>query len=701
MKLPYLYRALIIILILFCSCSESSNNGTTNISYNTRINDSIITYLDKARDGEFEIKKRLNFAKKAYDIALQNKRDSLKNQASLSISYLYYFNRDKSLFLKHNGHSLSLAISSRDSSSMARSYGYFGNFYLREDQNDSAYYYFYKAENLYGKLKGRSLNRGRMLLNMGIVQKNEKDFIGGEVTTFEAINYIPKEGEERTLASAYNNLGIISKELENFEDAIKYHQKAYNLRRKAKNLRRLEAGSLSNLGVTYQEKKDYPEAIKFYNRALGYDSISVTRPKTYARLLNNRAYAKFLNKDTDGVLEDFLESLKIRDSIQDESGLISSNSHLAEYFANIGDTIIAIEHAKKSRDIAQSLKNYGEMLEPLLLLAKLDMGTEGSSSSLRYIRISDSLQKAERAIRNKFARIRFETNEIEEQNRKIARQNNWLIIITSIFFVIATLLYLVIKERARNKQLTFDQKQQQSNEEIYNLMISQQTKLEEGRQQEKQRVSQELHDGVLSKLFGTRLSLDSLNTRSDDDSIETRNRYLDELKSIEQEIRKISHDLNAEIFDVNLGYKEVISNLINKQILISDVGCEFYNDPTINWEGIPNKVKIHLYRILQESLQNINKHAKATKVTVSFKKEESTLILQIQDNGVGFDGNRVKNGIGLKNIKSRVKELKGKLNFISTKGKGSTINISLRLDEGPRKINKDYNYGKKAEHIND
>ena len=317
------------------------------------------------------------------------------------------------------------------------------------------------------------------------------------------------------------------------------------------------------------------------------------------------------------------------------------------------------------------------MLKPLLLLSELDRGEEGRVSAQKYIKISDSLQKAERAIRNKFARIRFETDEIEKRNVEITREKQLYLITSLILFVIGALVYIIFKQKSRNKQLRFDQLQQKSNEEIYNLMIAQQQRLEEGRQQEKQRVSRELHDGVLSKLFGTRLSLDSLNNRSDTEAVDTRAKYLEDLKVIEQEIRQVSHDLNGEIFDSNLGYTEVITNLISNQTKIKDVKYQFNADKLINWEEVSNKVKIHLYRILQESLQNINKHARAKNVTVNFQKIDEKIQLDIADDGVGFDDNKVKNGIGLKNIKSRIKELNGKLRFTSVKGKGTNISITV------------------------
>ena len=73
------------------------------------------------------------------------------------------------------------------------------------------------------------------------------------------------------------------------------------------------------------------------------------------------------------------------------------------------------------------------------------------------------------------------------------------------------MIYIILAQRAKNKELKFAKQQQETNEEIYNLMLSQQDKVDEARALEKKRISEELHDGILGRLFGTRLSLDSLN----------------------------------------------------------------------------------------------------------------------------------------------------------------------------------------------
>ena len=161
-------------------------------------------------------------------------------------------------------------------------------------------------------------------------------------------------------------------------------------------------------------------------------------------------------------------------------------------------------------------------------------------------------------------------------------------------------------------------------------MIDQQNKLEEGRTQEKKRISKELHDGVLGKLFGTRLNLDSLNTKTTTEAMETRDKYLKGLKDVEEEIRKISHDLSND-FVSESNFVDIMETLIETQAQAYGLNFSFDNNTSINWELFPNKTKIHIYRIVQESLQNIYKHANATTTKISFKLKNNVIFIAIED----------------------------------------------------------------------
>ena len=258
-----------------------------------------------------------------------------------------------------------------------------------------------------------------------------------------------------------------------------------------------------------------------------------------------------------------------------------------------------------------------------------------------------------------------------------------LITIVSILTIVSVALlvglifiYIIISQRAKNRKLKFIQKQQEANEEIYNLMLAQQDKVEEGRTHEKKRISEELHDGILGKLFGTRLSLDSLNLVQTDEAAKSRSQYIDNLKTIETEIRKISHDLNSD-FVANSSFIDIIKALVETQTTAYNLKHKFSNDDDIDWEEMPNKTKIHIYRMLQETMQNIYKHANANLVKISFQLKNNVILCTIQDDGSGFNVNKARKGIGLKNIDSRVNNIGGKAEVYSEIDIGTTFKIFI------------------------
>ena len=148
--------------------------------------------------------------------------------------------------------------------------------------------------------------------------------------------------------------------------------------------------------------------------------------------------------------------------------------------------------------------------------------------------------------------------------------------------------------------------------------------------------------------------------------------------TIEQDIRKVSHDLNTD-FVSGSGYHDIINTLVDTQTKAYQLKYILENNDDIHWEDIDNKTKIHIYRIIQESLQNIYKHAKATDVKISFTSKNNVIYLTISDNGSGFDVNKAKQGIGLKNIHSRVKDIDGKLTIDSQINKGTSLFIEVPI----------------------
>jgi len=547
---------------------------------------------------------------------------------------------------------------------------------------DSAFYYYHKAEKIFKRLD-TSYQLALTLYGIAVIQKNEKDFIGSEVSSVEALSLLEllKETNDIIIAKSfiYNNLGIVFKELEQYDESVKYHNKALELKRKLKgdNRRTIDV-SKNNLANTYKNAEQFDLAIDYYNQILQNKNLVKQQPDFYALVLDNYAHTLYLSKRYEHLPELYFKALKISDSINFKGyNSIIINQHIAEYYNDRGNKNLAKYYAYNAKNISKKYHN-DDLLKSLLLLSKIEDSDMAAKHLNAYIQLNDSLQKNERTIRNKFARIRFETSQIEQENLQIAKERLWLLIISVVLIISSFLLYLVINQRNKNKELQFIQEQQKVNEEIYNLMLSQNEKVETARSLEKKRISEELHDGVLGKLFGIRLSLDSLNMSHTDEAVKTREQYIHKLKILEEDIRKVSHELNTD-FISGSGFIDIIKTLVNTQTVVYNLSYKLQQDDTINWDAISNKKKIHIYRIIQETLHNIYKHAQATQVTICFKLKNNVVFLTLIDDGTGFDVHKVKSGIGLKNMTSRIKEINGIINIVSQKDIGTTVTIQVPI----------------------
>lgn len=569
-----------------------------------------------------------------------------------------------------------------DSTSIAKTYFDIAEYYRKTKLTDSAFYYYHKAEKIFKRLN-KKYDLALTLYGISVIQKNEKDFIGSEVASFESLSLFEQipENEEVIVGKSfvYNNLGIVYKELEQFEESINYFNESIELKRKLKGNNRLIIDfTLNNLANTYKNAKQYELATKYYKQILANKNLIKERPDLYAVVLNNYANNLYLSKQYDELPGLYFKALKISDSVEFSGyNSIIINQHLAEYYNDFGEKELAKYYGYAAKSISEKYHN-DDLLKSLLLLSNIEEGDAAANHLKEYIKLNDSLQKNERIIRNKFARIRFETSQIEQENIQFAKERMWLLIISVVLIIASFLLYLVINQRNKNKELQFIQEQQETNEEIYNLMLSQNESIEEARGLEKKRISQELHDGILGRLFGTRLSLDSLNLNNSEEAIKTRGQYINELQVIEQDIRKVSHELNTD-FISGSGFIDIIKTLVETQATIYKLDSKLEYDDTINWDEISNKKKIHIYRIIQESLHNIYKHAHANSVSISFHLENNVICLTIVDDGSGFDVNKAKSGIGLKNMNTRISEINGSISIASEKETGTTVTIEVPI----------------------
>jgi signal transduction histidine kinase len=667
---------LILLLVLF-GCSKKNTNDIPL----TSSEDSLSIYFSLANDFSLAKEKRLVFTQKAFNIVANQENDSLNRVNMFKVANRYYNINNWKEFDNAVHLVLNLSEKAGDTLNTIKAYTYLGDYYESQGILDSSFQFYKKAENMY-KDKSDNFNLGKTLINKANLQYKAGDFSGSATTVFRVLRII--RGEKQTnniLYDAYNLLGIIYGELGEYENAITYHNKALLISddQIIPKVFQARATSYNNIGFLYLSSQKYLLAKEYFQKGLKQENLFIQKPSVYGMLLDNLAFSKFKLNETDGLPQLFYQSLKLRDSLKLNAGIFINKIHLSEYFASKNDTIKALQYSKEALLLSKATNNPRDVLVALKQLAVMEP-EKAAIYTKKYIQLNENLQKADRKMGDKFSRIEYETDQIKDENTDLETKNRNLLFGFSAFAVLGLFLYILKAQKTKNRELLFKQEQQKVNEEIYNLMISQQSTIETNRVQEKKRVAQELHDGVLGRMFGVRMNLDGLNKFNDEPAIKQRISYLSELKNIEQDIREISHDLNREKSELINNFVAIVDNLLEDQKKTFKPKLIATIDRTIKWELINNSVKINLYRIIQESLQNINKYAEANNIKVEIKKRDGDLFLTITDDGKGFDVKKSKKGIGLQNIQSRTTECNGTVDIQSKKGNGTIITIAVPFE---------------------
>jgi len=641
-------------------------------------NDSVATWIQASKNTSYALQERKQFLTKAYHIVKASQIDTIQARKLTTIAFRNLRLGDTTLFKKRTNEALALATRINDSFAIGDAHWNYASYYTDRAVYDSAYHHF-NAANKYFDKSGYISESAKMQYGMAFIKGRFKDYSGSEVLTFMAIKKFKEIEDSKSLYSCYDHLGTLQNDIYEFDKALFYYNRSLEYLEKFNNNQAQYQASLNNIGITYLKKEDYIRALQNFNTLLENDRLKLKNKARYARAVDNKAYCKLLMKDTLNVSKQFNEALHIRDSLDNKSGVVISKKHLAQYYAYARDSVKAIAFAKEANQLAKEIKNSRDYLESLSILANLD--SQNSAIHLkRHIEYSDSLQIIERKIQNKFTRISFETDEYIEETERLAEQKVRITTISLVTVLVFLLLIFIGYQKSRHNRLLFENDQQKINEQIYLISLKQQEKLENEKIKERNRISEELHDGVLGKLFGTRMNLGFLAIEGDKDTLEQHQLYIDELQTIEKEIRDVSHELSDNFDNSQINFLIIINEVLETNSKLGGFKFELNPDESIDWLQVNQIIKINLYRILQEALQNIIKHAQAKNVSISFDIiDESKLIMKIKDDGVGFDRKERRKGIGMKNMSSRTKKIKGVFTVLSDPTKGTVLTIQIPI----------------------
>ncbi len=530
-------------------------------------------------------------------------------------------------------------------------------------KNDSAFYYYHESKGI-SKYLNDSLQIGRRLLSIVILQRNVKDFLGSEISAIEALHYLEDNEDGRIyLERIYNNLGLISEELNRKEEAIELYKKALLINKKTKDQRSF-IFITNNLGLLHQKDKEHKRAIDYFNKALANKDIRNKHPDQYALLLENLTYSEAQLGEQKNIVNRYTEVLELRKKHKVNNELATTHLNLADYYQNTKNYTQAKIHALEGLKYAKETHYNQRWLEALQTLSELSTGNEAKAYLEEYITLNDSLITQERQLKNQFAKIRYETDKKEKENTFLKAENErqeievaqqrqqkvigWLAAALSILVLASSMSFFSF----RRKKLLFQAQLQKI----------------EAREKERRQIAKSLHDEVAGDLRMLHQKLAQTNLLVE----------AEKLDLVKENVRNLSHQLSSVSFE-KVNFSDQIINLISDYFAPNFI-IRAHQLKDINWSDINNSIKRVLYLSIRESIQNCEKYAQASRMDISFKLHKKSLHLAIQDNGIGFDTTTAKKGIGLQNMQERVEELQGKLLISSVVNKGTNIEIQVPLN---------------------
>ncbi len=634
------------------------DHSMAKVNQNNLSKDSMLFYLENALESVHHIP------------------DGSKSRRLAKIAYKYFLLQQESKFKEVNRLAIAEGKKIQDSLAIGDAYWSYASKYKHDNLYDSAYVYYRKAHKFFNSKSSEEL-AAKMLYNMSLIQGRYNNISISEQLLMRSIKIFEEHNDSKELYACFNHLAILQNDLEEYDLALKYHKKALSY------LNEFEEGSTyyqtskNNIGSTYLKKGDTKNAIEYFQNLLNTINIENPLTKKEVRIVDNWAYCRFMNQDTIGLWKIFKRNLRCQDSLKNIPGTVLSKIRLAKFSGYKGDTLTAVSYATSAREISKSADLTNNYLESLQLLSELDMGHKDQYLT-EYIRFKDSLEIVNRRNKNKFARISYETNQYIKANEELSREKLFILISSVGGIIILILLFSVLLLRSQKSKLMLESEQQKASEQIYQLTYSKHELIAKERQEEQKRISEELHDGILGKLFGLRMSIGfkNLDQQISSNSIDE---IVDELGVIENEIRQMSHRLNSGVNLDEISFEHLVREVVIHSSVIGKFKVRIEFDEFIDWDQINKIVFINLYRILQEAMHNIVKYAQASHVEVSLTAQSNNLKLVINDDGIGFNVSTSSEGIGIKNMKSRIKKLHGKINIISESQKGTVIICKIPL----------------------
>lgn len=434
----------------------------------------------------------------------------------------------------------------------------------------------------------------------------------------------------------FNNLGLNYFELGKKDLSLFYYKKALSA------YKTIEHPNVSkvynNLGILYNfQFKDYEKALFYLNKSL---ELKKQNPNiSYADTKTNIASALIAKGNLKEAIPVLMEALSIYESTNFIKGKLNVYDLMVSDYSMSENYAEAFKYQKLITDLKDSISTYKTNQE--------------ISSIISTYEKKESIRERERKLRE------------SQYQETFNNQSRIITFSVMIFFVGATIFFYYLYRQTKNKQKSSMQLARKDKE------LSIVSSLVKGQENERNRIARELHDSLGNTLAILKNKAQLLKAQDPD--------VLNLVKMAADEVRTISHDLMPESL-LRFGLFDALEDLKKLWEYNGNVVLDLNVPQDINHYFTAEETQT-VYRIIQEAIKNGIQHGKANYMVIEFTIENQQLMtIVIEDNGVGFDTSKPKNGIGLKNIENRVLFLQGFINIESTKN-GTRLNITIPIEK--------------------
>jgi signal transduction histidine kinase len=514
---------------------------------------------------------------------------------------------------------------------------------------------------------------------LGVNEKNRGNYEQALSWHLKGLKIKEANNDEYGMAICYNDIGVIYKTMGKFQDALASYRRSNELCRKI-DLAKGISMTYNNIGTIYREKRMLDSALFYYQLGLKVaektgDSYSMST------CLSNVGDVYTDKQKHAEALTLFRRCLEIDKSNEDKTGIVISHSNIARTLGNLKRYDEAVRHSDSSIALAVTEGLRFERLNAYGMRTAVEEMKGNYAGALAFQRkvfaLRDSFMNEETTTKISEIQTRYETEKKEQtialQESQLSKKN-YVIGGILIILVFSTLLSYSYYHRNRLKHQARLQEAIIHQQELATHAVI------EAEERERKRIAGDLHDGVGQIMSAAKMNLSIMSSElsfSNEEQKLAFDKAMDLVDEGCREVRTVSHNImpNALLKSgLTSAIREFVSKL-DQRVIKVNLYSEGLN------ERIDNNTESVLYRIIQESVNNVIKHSGAETLDISLIKDEDGVSVTIEDNGKGFDTSDKDKfaGIGMRNIQSRVEYLKGTVEWDSAPGKGTVVAIHIPL----------------------